>query len=323
MKRTVLSMILIALVILSGCNLIHNGTSQEDHDTDPNDVVYTEPSEDQTNTNEKEKPIEQSDQNQDQNNIEEDQNSSPTQDEGTSPNESQNQTPENQNNDSNTEEEVVPPELWLEAQFFNEIKEVDGKKVIQNPDNLLALINKEFALGNYKPHDLVRPNVPFVFGNQDIEKAYIRKEAAAALERMFADAKNQGIYLTAISGYRSYDYQKALLDREIAQFGKEKAVMAVAPPGQSEHQSGLAMDISSKSNNFQVDIAFGDTPEGVWLEKNAHKYGFILRYPEKAVDITQYQYEPWHFRYVGIKAAKVIHENNWTLEEYFQNVKKI
>ncbi|BCB04405.1 putative carboxypeptidase YodJ [Bacillus sp. KH172YL63] len=220
-------------------------------------------------------------------------------------------------------EEVIPEELQLEAQYFNEVKVVDGKQVIQNPSNLLALVNKEYALDAYKPVDLVRPNVPFVFGSQELEKAQLRKEAADQLEKMFADAKKQEIYLTAISGYRSYEYQKMLLEREIAQFGEEKAVMAVAPPGQSEHQSGLAMDISSKSNNFQVNIEFADTKEGKWLAQNAYKYGFILRYPEDKVSITQYQYEPWHFRYVGMEAAKVIHENDWTLEEFFTNMKKI
>jgi zinc D-Ala-D-Ala carboxypeptidase len=221
------------------------------------------------------------------------------------------------------EQDPVPPELQLESHFFNDVKVVDGKQVIQNPGNILALVNKEFALGEYKPADLVRPDVPFVFGNQELEKAYIRKDAARELEKMFAAAKTEQIYLTAISGYRSYDYQEMLLNREIEQFGKEKAVMAVAPPGQSEHQSGLAMDISSKSNDFQVNIKFGETKEGKWLAENAYKFGFILRYPENKVDITKYQYEPWHFRYVGLEAAKVIHENDWTLEEYFKNVKKI
>ncbi|MCA1054518.1 M15 family metallopeptidase [Rossellomorea aquimaris] len=233
---------------------------------------------------------------------------------------------ENQQSDEQQEEpaqDTLPPELQLESQYFNNVKVVDGKQVIQNPANILALVNKEFALGEYKPDDLVRPNVPFVFGDQDLEKAHMRQEAATALEKMFADAKSNQVYLTAISGYRSYEYQEMLLNREIQQFGKEKAVMAVAPPGQSEHQSGLAMDISSKNNGFQVNIEFGETKEGKWLAENAYKYGFILRYPEDKVDITQYQYEPWHFRYVGTEAAKVIHENDWTLEEYFQNVKKI
>jgi zinc D-Ala-D-Ala carboxypeptidase len=238
------------------------------------------------------------------------------------------QTPEDENSETEepkpAEEENIPPSLQLESQFFNDVKTVEGKKVITNPANTLALINKEFGLtGDYKPEDLVRPDVPFVFGNQDIEKAYIRDEAAKALEEMFSAAKQQGIYLTAISGYRSYQYQEALLQREIKQFGEEKAVKAVAPPGNSEHQSGLAMDISSQSNDFQVSIPFENTPEGKWLKQNAHTFGFILRYPKGKEDITGYQYEPWHFRYVGKEPAKVIYENDWTLEEYFNNVKKI
>jgi zinc D-Ala-D-Ala carboxypeptidase len=231
--------------------------------------------------------------------------------------------PEEDPSQQQPEQEPVPPELQLESHFFNDVKVVDGKQVIQNPANILALVNKEFALGEYKPADLVRPDVPFVFGNQELEKAYIREEAARELERMFAAAKSEQIFLIAISGYRSYEYQEMLLNREIEQFGKEKAVMAVAPPGQSEHQSGLAIDISSKSNDFQVNIKFGETKEGKWLAENAYKFGFILRYPEDKVDITKYQYEPWHFRYVGLEAAKVIHENDWTLEEYFKNVQKI
>ncbi|WP_064091331.1 M15 family metallopeptidase [Rossellomorea aquimaris] len=248
----------------------------------------------------------------------------PNQETSESPTDS-NQQSESPNDDQNSksDEEPVPPELQLESQFFNEVKLVDGKQVIQNPENKLALVNKEYALGEYKPKDLIRPNVPFVFGNQELEKAHLRQEAAQQLEMMFIDAKSQQIYLTAISGYRSYEYQEMLLEREIEQFGEEKAVMAVAPPGQSEHQSGLAMDISSKSNNFQVNIEFGDTKEGKWLKENAYKYGFILRYPEDKVDITKYQYEPWHFRYVGKEAAEVIKDNNWTLEEYFSNVKEI
>jgi zinc D-Ala-D-Ala carboxypeptidase len=231
---------------------------------------------------------------------------------------------ENEQNDlTNENQEEIPPELLLEGEFFNKVEVVDGKKVIQNPDNILALVNKEFALGEYKPDDLVRPDVPFLFGDQDLEKAYIRQDAATALENMFAEAEKQGVALVAVSGYRSYDYQAMLLEREIQQFGKEKAVKAVAPPGQSEHQSGLAMDISSQSNDFQIDIAFSQTAEGKWLNANAYKFGFILRYPEDKVDITRYQYEPWHFRYVGKETAKVIYENDWTLEEYFQNVKEI
>ncbi|WP_079509431.1 M15 family metallopeptidase [Mesobacillus jeotgali] len=215
-------------------------------------------------------------------------------------------------------------ELTLEAAYFNVIQNADGKNVIQNPQNNLALVNKVFGLpGNYIPGDLVRPNVPFSFGDAKLEKSLMRKEAAEALEKMFAGARNDGIELAAVSGYRSYGRQETLFNAEVKKAGEEKALQAVARPGSSEHQTGLTMDISSKTNNFNLNEQFGSTKEGVWLVHNAHKYGFILRYPKGKEGLTGYMYEPWHFRYVGIKAATEIYENKWTLEEYFENVKKI
>ncbi|WP_419886865.1 M15 family metallopeptidase [Neobacillus niacini] len=227
------------------------------------------------------------------------------------------------NQQSNDNAPINDP-LSLESIFFNEIKEVDGKNVIQNSTNVLALVNKEFYLPeDYIPQDLVRPNVEFSFGNVEIEKSLMRKEAAAALEKMFSNAKNNGIELYAISGYRSYSRQQSLFEAEVNRVGIEKAAEAVANPGASEHQSGLAMDISSKSNKLYLNEAFANTTEGRWLRENAHRFGFILRYPKEKMDITNYMYEPWHFRYVGIKAATIMYEHNWTLEEYFNEVKKM
>jgi D-alanyl-D-alanine carboxypeptidase len=215
-------------------------------------------------------------------------------------------------------------DLNLQAIFFNEVKHVDGKNVIQNPTNILALINKQYLLpANYIPADLVHPDVTFSFGDLKQEKSYMRKEAADALAEMFTDAKKSGIELYAVSGYRSYSRQKTLFDAEINQVGKQKAVQAVAIPGSSEHQSGLAMDIASKSTDLNLTEGFAETIEGKWLAENAHRFGFILRYPKGKEAITNYEYEPWHFRYVGEKAATVIYQHDWTLEEYFKEVKKI
>jgi zinc D-Ala-D-Ala carboxypeptidase len=226
---------------------------------------------------------------------------------------------ENQQN-----EPSVNDPLSLESIFFNEIKEVDGKNVIQNSANILALVNKEFFLPeDYTPDDLVRPEVEFSFGDVEIEKSLMRREAAGALEKMFASAKQEGIELYAISGYRSYSRQESLFNAEIERVGMDKAVQAVAIPGASEHQSGLAMDISSRSNKFYLNEAFAKTVEGKWLKDNAHLFGFILRYPKEKTEVTNYVYEPWHFRYVGEKAAKVMYDHNWTLEEYFNEVKKM
>lgn len=227
---------------------------------------------------------------------------------------------EQQNQGNKSEESKIA----LEAAYFNDVQEVNNKLEIKNPSNTVALVNKEFALpGNYEPDDLVRPKVEFSFGDEDIEKSYLRKEAAEALEKMFAEAKKNNIHLFAVSGYRSYARQTLILEAEIAKIGEEKALQVVANPGNSEHQSGLSMDISSESANYLLTEDFGDSSDGKWLANNAHRFGYILRYPKDKEGITGYQYEPWHFRYVGEKVAKWVYENNWTLEEFFQEVEKI
>lgn len=226
--------------------------------------------------------------------------------------------------EESTQDQQIPEGPTLEAIYFNDVKEVNGKQVIQNPLNVLALVNKMFALpDSYNPTDLVKPNVSFSFGDQTIEKSLMRQEAAIALEKMFVEAKASGIELYAVSGYRSYERQRVIFDAEVKKSGEEKAAQVVAIPGNSEHQSGLAMDISAKSANLSLTESFGETTEGKWLAANAHKYGFILRYPKGKQSITGYQYEPWHFRYVGVDAAQTIFEKNITLEEYFDIVEKI
>jgi zinc D-Ala-D-Ala carboxypeptidase len=239
-------------------------------------------------------------------------------------NNGQNDSTEGAAGESTQDQGSLPEGPTLEAIFFNDVKEVDGKQVIQNPLNVLALVNKMFALPeSYNPTDLVKPNVSFSFGDQTIEKSLMRQEAAVALEKMFAEAKVSGIELYAVSGYRSYERQRILFDTEVKKSGEEQAAQVVAVPGNSEHQSGLAMDISAKSANLSLTESFGETNEGKWLAANAHKYGFILRYPKGKETITGYQYEPWHFRYVGLDAAQTIFEKNITLEEYFEIVEKI
>ncbi|WP_353855518.1 M15 family metallopeptidase [Bacillus sp. Bos-x628] len=224
---------------------------------------------------------------------------------------------------SNATADPFNQELTLKSEYFNDIKVVSGLKTIQNPENILALVNKEYALpGTYKPSDLVVPKVEFSF-SENIEKRYIRKEAAEALAKLFNRAKKENYELVAVSGYRSYDRQKTIFDSEVKIKGKEKAQEAVALPGESEHQTGLAIDISSKSAGFEISEKFGETPDGKWVAKNAYKYGFIIRYPKGKEDITKYEYEPWHLRYVGEEAAKAMHDHDLTFEEYMNKVKKI
>lgn len=134
--------------------------------------------------------------------------------------------------------------------------------------------------------------------------------AGAALEKLQSGAKSAGFSIPLLSGFRSYTTQERLYNNYVARDGVEKASTYSAKPGQSEHQSGLAFDIGELSDTY------GETPAGRWLSKNAHKYGFIIRYMKGKENITGYQYEPWHVRYVGEKVAKEIYEKGVTLEEY-------
>ncbi|MBF2398423.1 D-alanyl-D-alanine carboxypeptidase family protein [Listeria marthii] len=206
----------------------------------------------------------------------------------------------------------------------NKLTEKNGIKYIENEENMLVLANKDFSLQpTYTPPDLVRPNVTFSFGEQKVEKAQLRKDAAKGLEEMFAAANKDGKKLFAVSGYRSYKRQQEVFQAEVNAKGDQKAREAVAYPGTSEHQTGLAMDISSENQSYELTEAFGNTPEGKWLQENAHNYGFILRYMKGREDITKYQYESWHYRYVGKDAATIIYKNNWTLEEFFEQVEAL
>jgi len=189
-------------------------------------------------------------------------------------------------------------------------------ETVENPYEILVLVNKNFALPNdFEPHDLVVPDVRFPFSEDDPKKQ-LRKEAANALEEMFAAADNAGLTLFAQSGYRSYERQEAIFASNVERHGEDHANTYSAKAGESEHQTGLVMDITSQSVGFDLNTDFGNTEEGKWVKEHAHEYGFIIRYPEGKENITQYQYEPWHLRYVGQKAAREISENNLTLEEY-------
>lgn len=136
-------------------------------------------------------------------------------------------------------------------------------------------------------------------------------EAEAAFNEMAAAAAEDGLSLTIVSGFRSYDFQKQLYERYCERDGKEAADRYSARAGHSEHQTGLAMDI-----NYAGD-AFNDTPEAAWIAENCWKYGFILRYPKDKEEITGYKYESWHVRYLGKEWAKTIYDSGLTLEEYF------
>ncbi|QTD43413.1 D-alanyl-D-alanine carboxypeptidase family protein [Sporosarcina sp. Te-1] len=143
------------------------------------------------------------------------------------------------------------------------------------------------------------------------------KEARAAFDEMAAEAKLSDINLTAFSTYRAYDYQVTLYNRYVKKDGKAAADRYSARPGYSEHQTGLAFDIGEENNQQHwASSSFGETVAGKWVAANAHRYGFILRYPKGKEDITGYMHEAWHFRYVGKGIAEEIYKQDITLEEY-------
>jgi len=153
----------------------------------------------------------------------------------------------------------------------------------------------------------------------------LEEEAASAYINMVASMAEYGIRdLAAISGFRDYEHQTRIHEAEVARQSRHfprdearrRAAMIVAAPGTSEHQSGLAIDVSSAEVGFSLSARFENTIAFAWLSENAHKYGFIIRYPRDSTEITGVIFEPWHLRYVGVDHAARIFESGITLEEY-------
>ena len=168
----------------------------------------------------------------------------------------------------------------------------------------LFLVNRQWMVTEaYEPADLRQAEVP-----GSVRR--MREEAAAALEEMFAACKAEtGVTLISVSGYRSYSSQDNIYHRKLRSVGKNvaKAQEYVAPPGASEHQLGLAMDIGQKGK-LHLSDKFADTAGGKWTYENCWRFGFILRYGKEWENVTGYKYESWHFRYVGKETAKEIHD---------------
>lgn len=213
-----------------------------------------------------------------------------------------------------------------ESIFTGDNREIQNiKNEITALENILKerymlLVNKDETnrlSSTYVPDDLITTtDLPF---QSYIETRDLDKTVAAAAKKMFDAAAAEGINLLGASGYRSYQVQENMYIPKVAEVGKEEAEKYLAPPGASEHQTGYALDILS-SDYGSMDDGFENTEAFKWLMANAQDYGFILRYPQDKVEITKYQYEPWHYRYVGVEHSKVIIKNNFTLEEYIDAI---
>lgn len=189
-----------------------------------------------------------------------------------------------------------------------------GERSIDDPESLWVVVNKLRPLqpADYEAADLV--NVPV----QQVNGSVLRREASEATVALFEAAGAEGLQLASQSAYRSYSTQVRVYNGWVDQLGQKAADLTSARPGHSEHQTGLAIDIAAVPANCSLDQCFGDTPHGRWLAQNAWRFGFVLRYPEGATPITGYEYEPWHFRYVGTDLAEEMHEQQIeTLEEFF------
>ena len=190
-----------------------------------------------------------------------------------------------------------------------------GARSVDDPGSLWVVVNKQRPLGpsDYAPPDLVTVPVPHTWQPQ------LRQEASAAAVAMFAAAREEaGLNLASNSAYRGFAAQTRVYDAAVAARGIGSADSSIARPGSSEHQTGLALDVGAESGRCSLNACFGDTPEGVWLADNAVRFGFLLRYPADKVAVTGYEFEPWHFRFIGADlAAQMETVGVTTLEEFF------
>ncbi len=194
----------------------------------------------------------------------------------------------------------------------------------KNPE-YLVLLNKTHPSGeHYCPPDLTKLDSELTLYGKEIE---LRLYAAKATEALIAELHAQGFTdIVVTSGYRSYAYQQSLFNTYIGQEmaahpnwseqqAREYVLTYSAAPGTSEHHTGNAIDLIS-TNYVVLDETFAQNPAYEWLQNNAHRFGFILRYPADKTHVTGYSYEPWHYRFVGAEAATEMHERGLTLEEY-------
>lgn len=204
-----------------------------------------------------------------------------------------------QTNNQNTQAKPAPkPEVT-----FNK-----AKYSHDDVTSIWVVVNKQRPLSpkTYIPADLVA-----VGGGQQM-----RKEAAGALGQLINGAKTEELTISALSGYRSYNTQVSVYNKEVADYGQATADSESARPGTSEHQTGIAVDVGG--GGCGIEDCFGNTAEGKWVAANGYKYGFIVRYTAEKQAITGYRAEPWHIRYIGTELSNEMHKQGvLTLEEFF------
>ena len=201
------------------------------------------------------------------------------------------------------EDVIFRVNIGLVSSFYENIK------TIEYPNELLVLVNKYNRLPeNFTQYNLVDMSRVYTDG----AKQYLLVDTAYEKYAQMADAaRKEGLSMRVVSSYRTESYQAGLYNNKLYSTGRVNADNYSARPGHSEHQTGLAVDINSTKGSFEY------TSEFKWLQQHAHEYGFIMRYPRGKEWITGYAYEPWHYRFVGVDAATVIHNEGITYEEYY------
>ena len=198
---------------------------------------------------------------------------------------------------------IIKVNIGLNHPFYTNTKEAKKK------DTKEVLVNKyNYLPKNYVPKNLVETNK---FAKNTLK---MQNNAYNAFIEMAEEIEKDYMHIRIVSAYRSFNYQENLYNNYLKYDSKDKVDSYSARAGYSEHQTGLAVDIDNTMVNYN---RFHITQEFTWMQNNAYKYGFILRYPKDKEKITGYKYEPWHYRYVGKDIAKYIHDNDITYEEYY------
>ncbi|MGL5416040.1 MAG: M15 family metallopeptidase [Clostridium sp.] len=208
--------------------------------------------------------------------------------------------------------------------ILNDIEDlIDSTGDLISDKNKQIIKNKFSNINLSNPSDVNSPlyinNILLVNKDYALPKSFNpgnNKKMLAAFKSMQEAAKKDNITINIGSSFRSYSYQKNLYNSYVKSLGKKHADKFSAKPGHSEHQTGLSVDIVGSNSKTAINSKFDNTKEAKWLLSNAHKFGFILRYPKGKEHITGYKYESWHYRYVGVSHSKYFYDNTLTLEEY-------
>lgn len=207
------------------------------------------------------------------------------------------------NNSLSNTQIVKDVNMDLDKDPYTDMKEA------KNLNKINILVNKHnYLKENYVPNNLEQIDTKYALSNMSLVNT-----AKYAFENMSKEAKKENLKIIAMSTYRSYEYQVNLYNNYAKSDGKTAADTYSGRPGNSEHQTGLAVDVYNQDETY---TNFEKTEEYIWMQDNAYKYGFILRFPKGKEKETGYEFESWHYRYVGKNIAKIIKENNISLEEY-------